>query len=186
MIGAQWASLIALLVKNPPAMQETPVWFLGLEDPQIRDRLPTAVFLGFPCGLAGKESACSVGDLVFIPGLGRSLGEGKGYTLQYSGPENSMDCAVHGVAKSQMGLCNFHFHFSLQMLSEWPVQTGDVQNWTQVISFPVSCFCVWYLCYRQPKNLRFLPPPSDNSKVIFTLLCLICSYFLLEHMIIVF
>ena len=48
-------------------------------------------FLGFPCGSAGKESACSVGDLGSIPGLGRSLGEGKGYPLQYSGLENSMD-----------------------------------------------------------------------------------------------
>ena len=55
----------------------------------------------FPCGSAGKESACNVGDLVSIPGLGRSPGEGKGYPLQYSGLENSMDCIVHGGAKSQ-------------------------------------------------------------------------------------
>ena len=65
-------------------MQETPVCWK-------RDRLPTPVFLGFPCGSAGKESTCSVGDLGSIPGLGRSLGEGKGYPLQYSGLENSMD-----------------------------------------------------------------------------------------------
>ena len=58
--------------------------------------------LGFPCGLAGKESACNVGDLGFIPGLGRFPGEGKGYPLQYSGLENSMDCIVHGVAKSYL------------------------------------------------------------------------------------
>jgi len=43
-----------------------------------------------PCGSAGKESACNAGDLGSIPGLGRSPGEGKGYTLQYSGLENSM------------------------------------------------------------------------------------------------
>ena len=43
------------------------------------------------CGSAGKESACNAGDLDLIPGLGRSLGEGKGYPLQYSGLENSMD-----------------------------------------------------------------------------------------------
>ena len=66
-----------------------------------RDRLPTSVFLGFSCGSAGKESACNVGDLGLIPGLGKSLGEGKGYPLQYSGLENSMDCLVHGIAKSQ-------------------------------------------------------------------------------------
>ena len=46
----------------------------------------------FPCGLAGKESACNVGDLSLIPGLERSPGEGKGYPLHYSGLENSMDC----------------------------------------------------------------------------------------------
>ena len=55
----------------------------------------------FPCSSAGKESACSVGDLGWIPGLGRSPGEGKGYPLYYSGLENSMDCIVPGVAKSQ-------------------------------------------------------------------------------------
>ena len=47
----------------------------------------------------GKESACNAGDPGSIPGLGRSLGEGKGYPLQYSGLENSMDCIAHGVAE---------------------------------------------------------------------------------------
>ena len=51
-----------------------------------------------------------VGDLCSIPGLRRSLGEGKGYPLQYSGLENSMDCIVHGVAKSWKQLNDFHFH----------------------------------------------------------------------------
>ena len=57
--------------------------------------------MGFPCGSAGKESACNAGDLDSIPGLGRPPGEGKDYPLQYSGLENSMDCIVQGVAKSQ-------------------------------------------------------------------------------------
>ena len=56
--------------------------------------------MGFPCGSAGKESACNVGDLGLIPGLGRSPGEGKDNPLQYSGLENSMDSIVRGVAKS--------------------------------------------------------------------------------------
>ena len=55
---------------------------------------------GFPDGSAGKESACNVGDLGSIPGLGRSSGEGKGYPIQYSGLENSMDYTVHGVTES--------------------------------------------------------------------------------------
>ena len=64
---------------------------------------------GFPCGSAGKGSIYNTGDLGLIPGLGRSPGEGKGYPLQYSGLENSMHCVVHGVAKSWIGLSNFHF-----------------------------------------------------------------------------
>ena len=55
---------------------------------------------GFPDSSVGKESACKAGDLGLIPGLGRSPAEGKGYPLQYSGLENSMDCIVHVVAKS--------------------------------------------------------------------------------------
>ena len=52
-----------------------------------------------------------MGDLGSIPGLGRSPGERKGYSLQYSGLENSMDCMVHEVTKSQTRLNDFHFHF---------------------------------------------------------------------------
>ena len=51
------ASLIAQLVKNPPAMQETPVQFLGWEGISWRrDRLPTSVFLGFSSGSVGTDS----------------------------------------------------------------------------------------------------------------------------------
>ena len=77
--------MVAQLIKNPPAVE--------LRRPQFnswvrkicrrRARLPTPVFLGFPGGSAGKESACNVGDLDSIPGL-----------------ENSMDCIVHWVAES--------------------------------------------------------------------------------------
>ena len=56
--------------------------------------------MGLPWWPGGKESACKAGDLGLTPGLGRSPGEGKGYPLQYSGLENSMDCIVHGVAES--------------------------------------------------------------------------------------
>ena len=66
-------------------------------------------YLGFPCGSAGKESVCKAGDLGSIPGLGRSPREGKSYQLQYSSLENSMDCTVHGVAKSRTQLSDFHF-----------------------------------------------------------------------------
>ena len=89
-----WASLIAQLVRIR----------LQCRRPQFdswvgkirwrRDRLPTPVFLGFSCGLAGKEFACNVRDLGLIPGLGTSPGDGNGYPLQYSGLENSMDYSM--------------------------------------------------------------------------------------------
>ena len=65
---------------------------------------------GLPCGSAGKESVCNMGDLSSIPGLGRSPGEGKGYPFQYSGLENFMDCLVHGVTKGRTRLGDFHTH----------------------------------------------------------------------------
>ena len=75
--------------------------------PWRREWLPTPVFLGFPCGSAGKESTCNAGDLGLIHGLGRSPGKWKGYPLHYSGLENTMDYIVHGVAKSRTQLSEF-------------------------------------------------------------------------------
>ena len=92
------ASLIAQLVKNPPAKQETPVQFLGWENPLEKGYATHSSILGLPpCGSAVKESACNAGNLGSIPELGRSPGEGKGYPLEYSGLENSMDYTVHTV-----------------------------------------------------------------------------------------
>ena len=89
---------MAQLVKNPPAMQET--WFDSWVGKICwrMDRLLAPVFLGFPCGSAGKESACNVGDLDLIPGLGRSPGEGKGYPtlifwpVEFHGLYSPWDC----------------------------------------------------------------------------------------------
>ena len=66
-----------------------------------------------------KESTCNEGDLGSIPGMGRSSGEGKGYPLQYSGLENSVDCIVHGVAKSQTRLSGSHFHVKNMNPFKW-------------------------------------------------------------------
>ena len=106
---------IVPLVKNPPATQKTHFDSCVRKILWRRDRLPAPVFLGFPCGSAGKESTCSAGGLGSIPGLGRSPGEGKGYPLQYSGLENSMGCTVHGsqrirhncVTFTSTYICNF-------------------------------------------------------------------------------
>ena len=65
--------------------------------------------LGFPDSSVGKESACNAGDPSLIPGSGRSIGEGIGYPLQYSGVENFMDCIVHVVVRSWTCLSDFHF-----------------------------------------------------------------------------
>ena len=85
-----WASLVARLVKDPPAMQETWVWFLSWED---------------------------------------APGEGKGYPLQYSGLENSKDCILHGVPKSQTQLSDlyFHFHSPQRGLPNLPANAGDIE-----------------------------------------------------------
>ena len=96
--------------KNPPAMRETSVRFLGQEDPLEKGKATHSSILGFPGGSAGKESACNAGDLDSILGLESSSGEGNGYPFQYSGLENSMDWIVPGVAKSRTILSDFHFH----------------------------------------------------------------------------
>ena len=88
----------------PPAMPETPVdsWVRKIH--WRRDRLPTPVFLGFPCGSVGKESAYNAADLGSVPQLERSPGEGNGYPVQYSCLENSIDrgtqwTAIHGLQR---------------------------------------------------------------------------------------
>ena len=74
-------------------------------------------FVGFPSGLEVKVSACNVGDLGLIPGLGWFFGEGNGNPLQYSCLENPMDggawwATAHGVTKSQTWLSHFtSLHF---------------------------------------------------------------------------
>ena len=100
---------MAHLVKNLPAMQETPVQFLGWEDPWRRERLPTLVFLGFPGGSEGKESAYFAGDLGSIPGLGRSPGEGNGWLPtpvfwleEFHGQRNLAEYSPWGCRKSDM------------------------------------------------------------------------------------
>ena len=69
--GYPRASLIAQLVKNAPAMQETPVRSLGREDPLEKGKATCSRFLGLPCGSAGKESTCNAGHLGSNPGLAR-------------------------------------------------------------------------------------------------------------------
>ena len=79
-------------------------------------------------GSAGKESTYHAGDLSLIPGLERSPGEGKGYPLQYSGLENSMDCIVHGVTESRTQLKDFHF----TLVAQWQrIHLSERETWVQ-------------------------------------------------------
>ena len=89
------------------------------------------MFLGFPCGSAGKESTCNVGYQGSIPGLGRPPGEGKGYPVQYSGLENFMECVVHGGRKESDMTEQLHFHFALLCIGEGhgnPLQYSCLEN----------------------------------------------------------
>ena len=113
-----WWSASTLVDKNRNVFKGPSVfiWWHAKKVLWRRDRLPTPVFLGFPCGSAGKESTCNVGDLGSIPGLGRSPGEEKGYTFQYF-QHSEIPTPVfwprefhgHGVAKSRTWLSHFHF-----------------------------------------------------------------------------
>ena len=98
----------------------------------------TRPYKGFPGGSDGKKSACSVGDLGSIPGLGRSLGGGHGNPLQYSCLENPLDrgawwATVHRLTKSWTWLSDWAQHrfynLALPLASQvknLPANAGDV------------------------------------------------------------
>ena len=122
----------------------------------------------FSCDSAGKESTCNEGDLSVIPGLRRSLEEWKGYLLQYSGLENSMDCVVHRVAKRWTQLSNFHFHYTpmggrgLEGVQLWV-------HWAH--SLLLSRCCVWMNVTGLHRGLTLLAPALGTMQamaVLFT------------------
>ena len=90
-------------------MQETPVRFLGWED-LLEKGIGYSLQYSWASLMAQlvKNPPAMRGNLGSIPGLGRSLGEGKGYPLQYSGLEYSMECIGHGVTESWTRLSHFH------------------------------------------------------------------------------
>ena len=110
--------------------------------------------MGFHCDSAGKESCCNMGDLGSIPGLGRSPGEGKGYPLQYSGLENSMDYIIHGVER--VGHNWTTFTFTLNGLVVFPtffslsLNLAIRSSWSEPQSTPGLVFAY---CYRTSPSL---------------------------------
>jgi len=134
-----------------------------------RNRLPTPVFLGFPCGSAGKESSHNAGAPSSITGLGRSAEEGKDYPLQYSGLENSMDCIVHGVRKSQTGLNDFHFHFHLDGTIVNSILNGYMLNtflaqFLNEISTPANMLCNIVLKFLGRAKIKTKNEKQNNWK----------------------
>ena len=131
MSSSQSSSLVAQLLKNPPATQETPVRFLGWEDPLEQGQATHSSILGLPWWLSWSKIHLQCGRLGFNPWVGKSPqrrsspGEDlleksfleNSCPLQYSGLENSMDCTVLVVAKSQTQLSNFQFHFLINLLN---------------------------------------------------------------------
>jgi len=126
--------------------------------------------MALPCGSAGKEPACNAGDLGSIPGFGRSPGEGKGYPLQYSGLENSLDCTVHGVTKSWTWLSNFHFHFLCHIIGTRSKSRShpytkaknyrqhDVRRWESWVTLESI-----YYKHLQLPNHHWCPVPEDTT-----------------------
>ena len=74
---------------------------------------PRGLYSPWDCKELDKTERLSLYNMGLIPGLGRSLGEGKGYPFQYSGLENSMDYTVHGVTKSWTRLSDFTSYIHL-------------------------------------------------------------------------
>ena len=120
--------------------------------------------MDFPGGSAGKEYTCNVGDLDSIPGLGRSPGERDHYLLHYSGLENSMDCIVHGVAKSWTRLSSFHFYFSWSTYCHF-----SFYNWYFPVLLGSPHYAVTFagtLVVSQENLCFFSKPPLDNFTIL--------------------
>ena len=102
----------------------------------------------FPCGSAGKESTCNLGDLGSTPGLGKSPGGGKGYPLQ-SGLEDSLDCIGHGVTKSWIRPSDFHVtvvyssmeFYCIDRFTEIPLQPKQSCSVTTKKPSGITCYC---------------------------------------------
>ena len=120
---------------------------------------------GFPGGSAGKESACKVGDLGLIPGLGRSTRDGNCYPLQYSGLETSIDCVVHGVAKSWTQRSDFYSFIHETETNSQREQTYGCQRggtwgkrdwWFGIVQLLCPTLAIpWIVAHQAPLSMGF-------------------------------
>ena len=110
-----------------------------------------------------------------IPGLGRSPGEGKGYPLQYSDLENSMNCMVHGIAKSQTQM-NYSAHSLGFVIAFLPRSKSLLISWLQSLSAVIL----------EPKKIKSVTVSTfflsichevvELDAMIFIFECLICIW----------
>ena len=114
------------------------------------------VFLGFPCGSAGKESAYNAGDLRPTPGLGRFPGEGKCYPLQYSSLETSTDCIVHGVVKNCTRLSDFHLTSAIGIMPNFISTNKAWENLLTSLSIHFNFTLHFISMSEHDKQLSFL------------------------------
>ena len=120
----------------------------------------------FPGGSAGKESACNVGDLGSIPGLGRAPGEGRVYSLQYSGLENSMDCMEWG--RKELDTTE-RFSLNLKQSQKIVFFSYCILNYYQILNMS-PCYCLvaksclfatpWTVACQAPLSMGF--PRQEN------------------------
>ena len=119
----------------------------------------------FPGSSAGKESTSNEGDLGSIPKLGRSPEEGNGYSLQYSGLENSTHYYIdHGVTKSQTQLGDFNFHFLSVAVYKEGLKIMMTRFEEKFISFSWKCpreSCWSALCPCSDSKTQVLSSPSS-------------------------
>ena len=136
----------------------------------------TLKFKGFPGSSAGKEYACNAGDPGSIPGSGGSPGDGKGHPLQYSGLENSMDRTVHGVAKSQTWLRDFHSTHSLKFKGNFdsPQEHKFVAE-TFVLDFQVGTSTNPSSKYKTLKGLLWVIPRGFHMLQVYNFKFLSCN-----------
>ena len=121
-----------------PALIE---WILSL-------KLQVPLYYTWASLLAGKKILLQCRRPGFNPWV-RKISWRKGYPLQYSGLENSMDCIVHGVAKSWTRLSNFHFQSKSEILSQMMIVKVNSLSCVQLFATP------WTVTYQAPLSMGF-------------------------------
>ena len=157
---SQWTAVHRFCLSNQ-------AWFLHVlsKSHTLQACLPFANDPRSSDGSAGKEPTCNEGDLGSIPGLGSSPREGKGYPLQYSGLDNSMDCIVHGVERIRHDWVTFTCSFKCFWARPHSVPTVFPQTVGLITTRPFLCdifsqFLLEYLLSSSLSNHVHISPTA--------------------------